>query len=176
MSAYGGHPDRKEIRAYVTKRVGAADRLWISEHLQLCTSCYRTFAAEALPGEGQVNFAVSAVPEVVRVPERPRSGGIHAKQRGGRQGTRPQQQSTSKSASAGVARTGPAHVKVPPIVNKLLSRSVDLLPSAQQERYYEEWKADLFEVHGKWHKVWWALWLRFYSAHVLRRIYRRQED
>ena len=24
MSAYGGHPDRKEIRAYVTKRVGAA--------------------------------------------------------------------------------------------------------------------------------------------------------
>ena len=31
-----------------------------------------------------MNFAASAVPEVVRVPERPRSGGIHAKQRGGR--------------------------------------------------------------------------------------------
>lgn len=69
MNGYGGHPERKTIAAYLARTCGAADTLWLDEHLQCCTPCYQILAAERLPVLRRLDFAVSAVPFPVRVRE-----------------------------------------------------------------------------------------------------------
>lgn len=61
----------------------------------------------------------------------------------------------------------------PRIVTGLVVGAVSILPPAQRKRYEEEWEADLSEIKGKWRRLWWALGIRFYSAHVLRRLHAR---
>jgi hypothetical protein len=60
----------------------------------------------------------------------------------------------------------------PPIVNMLFNAAVRCLPDEHQERYDEEWRADLRQIHSRWWAIWWALQIRFYSARSLRRLYR----
>ena len=59
MSAYGGHPERKTIAAYLTRSAGAADMLWVNEHLEHCISCYRIMAQERFPEPRRAPFTVS---------------------------------------------------------------------------------------------------------------------
>jgi hypothetical protein len=59
MSAYGGHPERKTIAAYLTRSAGAADMLWVGEHLEHCMSCYRIMAEERFPEPRRAPFTVS---------------------------------------------------------------------------------------------------------------------
>ncbi len=56
------------IAAYLARTCGAADWIWLDEHLQSCTRCYRILAAERF--RGRPEFAVSAVPTPARVRER----------------------------------------------------------------------------------------------------------
>jgi hypothetical protein len=61
MSAYGGHPERKTIAAYLARTAGAADMLWVHEHLQSCIGCYRIMAEERFPEPCRAPFTVSTV-------------------------------------------------------------------------------------------------------------------
>ena len=116
MNAYGGHPDRKSIAAYVAHRCGAADRLWISEHLNTCTQCYRVFAAERLPEPGSLEFGVLAVP----VPLKVREPGRHGVTEPGPQDAAPGAQATAKAARAA------ARPALPKIVSSLVSGAIGL--------------------------------------------------
>jgi hypothetical protein len=62
MSAYGGHPGRKTIAAYLARTAGAADRLWVDEHLQHCIWCYRVMAEERFPEARRAPVTVCPVP------------------------------------------------------------------------------------------------------------------
>ncbi len=68
MNAYGGHPERKTIAAYLARTAGAADMMWVNEHVQYCIRCYRIMAEERLPEPARAPFAVSAVSFPVRAP------------------------------------------------------------------------------------------------------------
>jgi hypothetical protein len=68
MSAYGGHPGRKTIAAYLARSAGAADRLWLDEHLQHCISCYRIMAEERFPEPCRAPFTVSPALRPARSP------------------------------------------------------------------------------------------------------------
>jgi putative zinc finger protein len=173
MSAYGGHPGRKTIAAYLARTCGAADQLWLDEHLRSCTECYRVMVDVRLPETGRVDYAVETVPVPVRV-RRPQDRAIKAE----REHTDSPRRAASQDTPGGKhpAPAAPVGHTAPKIVTDLISGAINLLPETQRERYKEEWKADLLEINGKWRKIRWALGIRFYSARVIRRLYRRESQ
>jgi hypothetical protein len=75
MSAYGGHPDRAAITAYLARTGGAADRLWVGDHVESCNSCYRIMAEERLPRPGRISYSPAFARAAAPIPIRAREPG-----------------------------------------------------------------------------------------------------
>ncbi len=169
--SYGGHPAPRQIKAYAQRRSSPVEEQWIQEHLGCCINCYRTFRLAGpkpilIPGPARQRAPVAerARPSAgpVPVPDSPTLWRAPKNHR----------EISPRAPLPGIK--GPLMgrgLTSPPIVDALFSAAVRSLPDEQQERYGEEWRADLRQIHSRLWATMWALQIRLYSARSLRRLH-----
>lgn len=172
--SYGGHPTRRQIEAYAERRSSVVDQLWIAEHLGNCNNCYFTLRS-VMPTPALSPKRVEYPPPVAER-GRPFAEPVSVPVSDSAvlwRGSRSYREVSPGTSIPGLR--GPLMgrgLSSPPIVHMLFDAAVRCLPDEHQDRYDEEWRADLRQIHSRWWAICWALQIRFYSARSLRRLYR----